>query len=429
MRHRPISSELFKKNREKLRRHLPANSMAVFVSNDPMPSNGDLTFRFRQSSDFFYLTGVDQEESMLIIYPDAPKEEWREVLLVRETNEHLAIWEGEKLTQKEAAERSGIEHVLWSHQFDALLKQCMLSAETVYLNLNENPRFDSPVPRRERRFARELQERFPLHQYRRAAPILKQLRRVKEPEEVELMKEACGITHEAFNKVLQFVQPGVREYEVEGLITGHFLSRGANGHAYHPILASGKNSCVLHYEKNDQTARSGDLMLMDFGCEYGYYASDMTRTIPVSGQFSGEQREVYQAVLRVMKAAREKLRPGLRLEDYEKEVGEHMQQELLDLKLLTQEEIDAAGEDKPAYRKYFMHGTSHYMGLDVHDVGSKFDPLEPGNVFSCEPGIYLRDKGFGIRLENDILVTAEGPVDLMQDIPLEPDDIEQAMKH
>ena len=401
--------------------------MAVFLSNDLMPSNGDLTFRFRQNSDFFYLTGIDQEESMLIIYPDAPREEWQEMLFVRETSEHLAIWEGEKLSKDEARERSGIERVAWNSAFDTLRHQCMLIADGVYLNTNENVRFTSQVQTRETRFALQMREEYPLHQFYRAAPLLKQLRQVKEPEEVELMKSACGITRDTLHEVLDFVKPGVIEYEIEGLISGNFIRRAANGHAYHPIVASGKDTCVLHYDKNDKVCQKGDLLLMDFGCEYANYASDLTRTIPVSGKYSGEQREVYEAVLRVMRKAIPMLQPGTTLEAYEKEVGKAMEQELLDLKLITQEDIDEQTEEKPAYRKFFMHGTSHFMGIDVHDLGTKFDTLKTGMVFSCEPGIYIRDKNIGVRLENDILITAEGPVDLMGDIPIEPDEIEKRM--
>lgn len=428
MRYSPIPNQLFKKNRDKLRRMLPANAMAVFLSNDPMPSHGDLSFRFRQNSDFFYLTGIDQEESMLILYPDGPKEEWKEILFVRETNEHLATWEGEKLSKEQACERSGIEHVVWSSHFDAIRHQCMLMADSVYLNTNENTRFQSDVPTRGFRFARQMRSSYPLHDFRRAAPLMKTLRQIKEPEEVSLMKTACGITRDALAEVLHFVKPGVLEYEIEGLMTGYFLQRGANGHAYHPIVASGKDTCVLHYEKNDKICQDGDLLLMDFGCEYAYYASDLTRTVPVSGTYTGEQREVYQAVLQVMKEAIPMLQPGTTLEAYEKKVGASMEEKLLALGLLTQQDIDEQTEEQPAYRKYFMHGTSHYMGIDVHDVGTKFDTLKAGMVFSCEPGIYIRDKGLGVRLENDILITAEGPVDLMADIPIEPDDIEAQMR-
>lgn len=427
MRYTLIPNSLFKKNRDKFRKMLPPNAMAVFLSNDLMPSNGDLTFRFRQNSDFFYLTGIDQEESMLIIYPDAPREEWQEMLFVRETSEHLAIWEGEKLSKDEARERSGIERVAWNSAFDTLRHQCMLIADGVYLNTNENVRFTSQVQTRETRFALQMREEYPLHQFYRAAPLLKQLRQVKEPEEVELMKSACGITRDTLHEVLDFVKPGVIEYEIEGLISGNFIRRAANGHAYHPIVASGKDTCVLHYDKNDKVCQKGDLLLMDFGCEYANYASDLTRTIPVSGKYSGEQREVYEAVLRVMRKAIPMLQPGTTLEAYEKEVGKAMEQELLDLKLITQEDIDEQTEEKPAYRKFFMHGTSHFMGIDVHDLGTKFDTLKAGMVFSCEPGIYIRDKNIGVRLENDILITAEGPVDLMGDIPIEPDEIEKRM--
>ena len=428
MKYLPIDSNLFVKNRAKLAERMMPGSLAIFNANDVLPSNADGTMAFRQNNELFYLSGVDQEESILVLFPDSPVEKHREILFLRETNEEIAIWEGEKLTKETAYDTSGVKTVHWVQDFHKILRSIIYEAETIYLNDNEHLRADTTVETRDDRFRDWCKKEYPLHNYGRIAPIVHNLRAVKEPEEIELMQNACNITAKGVNRVLQFIKPGVMEYEIEAELMHEFLRNRSKGFAYSPIIASGFNACVLHYIENNQECKAGDVILMDIGAEYGNYASDLTRSIPVSGTFAPRQREVYNSVLTVFKKAKEILRPGIIIGDYHEKVGEFMTEELIKLGLLTQQDVDNQNPDWPAYKKYFMHGTSHYIGLDVHDVGNYYSPVEAGSVFTIEPGIYIREENLGIRLENDFLIGEEKIIDLMAHIPLEADDIEAAMK-
>ena len=433
MRYEPIGPALFTGNRQRLAALLLPNSLAVLNANDVMPTSADGTMPFRQQTDLFYLSGIDQEESVLVIFPDAPDPAHREVLFLRETSEEIAIWEGHKYTKEEARRVSGVAKVYWLGQFDRLFPGFMASADHVYLNSNEHLRATVEVETRDARFVRRLQRRYPLHQYQRLAPHLHTLRAVKQPREVALIRHACGITEAGFRRVLGFVRPGVMEYEIEAEWAHTFLRSRSRGFAYAPIVASGRNACVLHYVANDQPCHDGDLLLMDVGAEYANYASDLTRTIPVNGRFTPRQRQVYDAVLGVMRQATALLRPGNTLDAYHKQVGELMTDALLTLGLLNADEVRAQRSrndpaETPLYKKYFMHGTSHHLGLDVHDYGNKYRSFEAGMVFTCEPGIYIPDEAIGIRLENDLLVTEGAPEDLMATIPLEADAIEALMQ-
>jgi Xaa-Pro aminopeptidase len=428
MKYKPIDPELFTNNRANFRKLLPSDAIAIFHSNDAMPSNGDQTFDFRQNSDLFYLTGVDQADTQLVIFPDCPDENYREALFIQKTSKEIATWEGEKLTKDEAKEATGISNVYWNTHFEKVLPKLMNWAEQCYLNLNENERFSSEVPYKDLRFAREQKEQFPLHDYQRCGPLMKELRTVKSDIEIELIQQACNITKKTLDRVLAFIEPGRMEYEIEAEILHEFIRNRANGYAYHPIVASGKNSCVLHYQDNNQECKDGEVLLMDFGAEYANYASDITRTVPVNGKYTKRQKDVYNAVLRSMKAAKDMLRPGTTVNDYEKEVGKIVEEELIGLGLLDKADVKDQDPDNPLYKQYFMHGTSHYMGLDVHDIGSKYDEIQPGMVFTCEPGIYIPDEEIGVRIENDILVTKSDPIDLTKDMPLEAEAIEEAMR-
>lgn len=422
-----IDKQLFVHNRARFAKELKPGSLAIFNSNDIMPTNADGSMPFRQNNDLFHLSGVDQEESILIVFPDSFHEKHREVLFLKETSELIAIWEGAKLNKKQAFEVSGIKTVYWLDQFETVLKSLMSEANHVYLNANEHLRARIVVETRDVRFNNWIQKEYPLHSYERSAPIMHYIRSIKHQVEVDLIQNACNITEKGFRRLLDFVKPGVMEYEIEAELIHEFVRNRSRGFAYEPIVASGKNACVLHYIDNNQECKDGDVILMDFGAEYANYASDMTRCIPVSGKFTARQKEVYNAVLNVMKAAKKLLVPGTMLHEYHIQVGLLMEKELLGLGLISQEDIDNQNPDWPAYKKYFMHGTSHYLGLDVHDVGSWTKPLEAGMVFTCEPGIYIPEENLGIRLENDILVTATEPLDLMANIPLEADEIEALM--
>lgn len=429
MKYLPISSNLFIKNRAKLAERMMPGSLAIFNANDILPSNADGTMAFRQNNDLFYLSGVDQEESILVLFPDSPVAKHREILFLKETNEEIAIWEGEKLTKETALTTSGIKTVYWLQDFHKILRSIIYEAETIYLNDNEHLRAETTVQTRDDRFREWCKKEYPLHNYERIAPTMHNLRAVKEPEEIELMQTACNITAKAVNRALKFIKPGVMEYEIEAELMHEFLRNRSKGFAYTPIIASGFNACVLHYIENNQECKEGEVILMDIGAEYGNYASDLTRSIPVSGKFSPRQREVYESVLTVFKKAKAILRPGIIIADYHAKVGEFMTEELLKLGLLNQQDVDNENPDWPAYKKYFMHGTSHYIGLDVHDVGNYYSPVEAGSVFTIEPGIYIREENLGIRLENDFLIGEHETIDLMAHIPLEADDIEAAMKH
>ncbi|MGZ3749902.1 MAG: aminopeptidase P N-terminal domain-containing protein [Mucilaginibacter sp.] len=401
--------------------------MAIFHANDEFPKNGDQAFLFKQNADFFYLTGIDQEQSVLILYPDCPNPLYREVLFLRQTNEHIAVWEGHKYTKEEARKASGIENIYWLDEYDTILHTIINYADNIYINTNENDRYSHSVPYRDIRLFELLRQKYPLHHYERSAVILRDLRVIKSDIEVELTRKACEITRDAFVRVLKFVKPGVAEYEIEAEITHEFLRQRATGHAYNPIIASGPNAIVLHYVDNNRLCKDGDVALFDFGAEYANYNADMTRSIPVNGRFTKRQREVYDAVLRVMRGATSLIQAGCVLSDYQEEVGNMMTTELIGLKLLDKHDVAKQNPKMPLYKKYFMHGTSHHLGLDVHDFASRYKPFEVGNILTCEPGIYIPQEGLGIRLENDILITQDGNVDLMADIPLEAEHIEDIM--
>jgi Xaa-Pro aminopeptidase len=427
-RYQTINQQLFIDNRKRLTAQLKPKSLAIFHSNQEMPRNGDSTYTFKQNSDMFWLTGIDQEECAVVIFPDCPVEAYREALFVKRTNEHIAVWDGHKYTQAEAMEASGIKNVFWMDEFDNLMRSVIHMAETIYLNTNENDRASNTAPYKDLSFALQMRERFPLHHYERAAPIMQRLRSVKSPVEVEYMKNAIEISNKMFQRVLKFIKPGVKEYEVEAEVIHEFVRNGAAGHSFTPIVASGKNACVLHYIDNAGTCNDGDLLLLDTGTDYGNYISDMTRTFPVNGKFTPRQKDVYNAVLRVMREAKKMLKPGVMLMEYHNQVCKVMEKELVDLKLITPDDIKNQNPAWPAFKKYYMHGTSHFLGLDVHDVGMRYEPMQAGMMFSCEPGIYIPEEGIGIRLENEVIITHDGCFDLMDHIPIEVDHIEELMR-
>ncbi len=403
-------------------------SIAVFNSNDIYPISADSTMPFQQHRDILYLSGVDQEESILLLFPDAINKEHREVLFVRETNDHIAVWEGEKLSKEQGTKVSGIKNVQWLSNFDKVFFDLMTEAETVYFNTNEHYRQSVETQTREDRFILKCKEQFPAHSWAKSNPILQQIRGVKEPQEIALMQQACNITEKGFRRILQFTKPGVWEYEIEAEFLHEFIRNRSKGFAYTPIVASGNNANVLHYVVNNQKCKAGDLILLDVGAEYANYSSDMTRTIPVSGTFTKRQREVYDAVLRVKNEATKMLVPGTLWAEYHKEVGKIMTSELLGLKLLDKADVKNEDKDWPAYKKYFMHGTSHHIGLDTHDYGPLKSPMKANMVFTVEPGIYIPQEKFGVRLEDDVVVQAKGaPFNLMKNIPIEAEEIEEIM--
>lgn len=426
MRHAPIDPRLFVENRERLTRLLLPKSLAVVNANDVLPSNADGSLALHPNSDLFFLTGIEQEESILLLAPDAFDPKHREILFLREPNEHLKIWEGHKHSKDEAQKTSGIQQVKWLSDFPAVFRQLMCELEHVYLNSNEHKRAVVEVETRDARFVRDCQKQFPLHNYHRLARLLHQVRVVKTDAEIELLKQAVAITEKGFRRLLRFVKPGVNECAVEAELAHEFTRRRAR-FAYGPIIASGANSCILHYHQNDQPCKKGDLLLLDVGACYANYNADLTRTIPVSGRFTRRQKAVYNAVLRVMRASIKGATVGKLSRDWLKESQTMMNEELLALGLLRKSDIRNQTEDEPACRKYFMHGLGHPLGLDVHDVGFTTEPFAPGWVLTVEPGIYIQQEGFGVRLENDIVVTADGPVDLMAGTPVETDEIEDLM--
>jgi len=427
MKYFPINNQLFIINRKNFVSRLLPNSLAIFHANDEFPRNGDQAFLFKQNPDFFYLTGIDQEQSILLLFPECPNPLYKEVLFLRQTNDHIAIWEGHKYTKDEAKAASGIENIFWLSEFDTILHTVINYANNVYINTNENDRYSHTVPYRDLRFLETLRAKYPLHHYERSAPILRDLRAVKSQVEIELTERACQITRDGFVRVLKFIKPGVAEYEIEAEITHEFLRQRATGHAYSPIIASGKNAIVLHYTDNNQVCKDGDVILFDFAAEYANYNADMSRSVPVNGRFTKRQRDVYNAVLRVMRAATKLLVAGAIWNDYHDEVGNIMTGELIVLGLLSKHDVAKQDPKMPLYKKYFMHGTSHHLGLDVHDFASRYKPFEAGNILTCEPGIYIPEEGLGIRIENDILITKTGNIDLMADIPVEAEHIEDIM--
>ncbi len=428
MRYKKISRELFVLNRKRFADRLgPKNSIAIFNACDVMPTSGDGVLPFVQNSDLFYLAGIDQEETMLLLFPGAKKKKNREILFVKKTDETLSLWEGHKLSQKEAKEISGIESVFWTDEFDYVFRQLVVMADKIYLNTNEHGRAENFVETRDMRFIKKCRDLFPLHTYRRSAPIMKDLRIIKSGYETELIKKACNITGKAFMRVLGFICPGVYEFEIQAEINHEFFINRSKRPAYESIIASGADACILHYVQNDKKCRGGDLVLMDFGAEYAGYASDLTRTVPVNGKYGKRQKEVYNAVYRLQKAAIAMCVPGSTLEACQKNVVELVEKELVDLGLISIKDIRKQTEDMPEYKKYFMHGVSHYMGLDVHDLGDRDMKFEPGMVLTCEPGIYIKEEGIGVRIENDILITKNKPVDLTENIPVRAEEIEEIM--
>lgn len=428
MKYDRINKQLYISNRENFKQSMEPNSLAVFNSNDIYPVSADSTMPFQQHRDILYLSGVDQEESILVIFPDCKNEAHREVLFLKETSDLIAVWEGEKLTKDLAFEVSGIKTVYWLNQFQTIFKQLMAEAESVYINTNEHLRASTEVETREDRFIKKLKTDYPAHQVRKSAPIMHKLRSVKHAIELELMQKACKITEAGVRRLLTFVKPGVWEYEIEAELAHEFLRNRSNGFAYTPIVASGKNACVLHYIENNKQCHDGDVILLDVGAEYANYSSDLTRCLPVNGRFTERQKHVYNAALHVKKEAEKMLVPGTMMAEYHKEVGKLMETQLLLLGLIDQTDIKNQKAEWPAYKKYFMHGTSHFLGLDTHDVGLWNEPIKAGMVFTCEPGIYIPEEGLGIRLEDDLVVQESGaPFNLMKDIPLEAEEIEELM--
>jgi Xaa-Pro aminopeptidase len=428
MKYERINNDLYIANRRKFIAKMESKSLAVFNSNDIFPISADSTMPFQQHRDILYLSGVDQEESILVIFPECKNEAHREILFLKETNEHIAVWEGEKLTKEAAFETSGIKTVYWLNQFPTIFKQLMAEADNIYLNTNEHLRASTEVETREDRFIKQVKIDYPAHAVRKSAPIMHRIRSVKEDIEIHLMQRACKITEAGFRKLLSVTKPGIWEYELEAELIYEFVKNRSKGFAYTPIIASGKNACVLHYIENNQQCKDGEVILLDVAAEYANYASDLTRCIPVNGKFTDRQKAVYNAVLHVKKEAEKMLVAGTIMAEYHKEVGLVMQDQLVQLGLISQTDIKNQNPEWPAYKKYFMHGTSHFIGLDTHDVGIWNEPIEAGMVFTCEPGIYIPEENLGIRLEDDLVIQNSGsPFNLMKDIPLEAEEIEELM--
>ncbi len=428
MKYDRINSSLYSKNRIKFTERMEPQTLAVFNSNDIYPISADSTMPFQQHRDILYLSGVDQEESILVLFPNASNPAHKEVMFLKETSDLIAIWEGEKLTKQAALETSGIKTVYWLQQFPTIFKQMMAEAKGIYLNTNEHLRASTEVETREDRFIKKVKLDFPAHQVFKSAPIMHKLRSIKDAIEIELMQIACKITEAGVRRLLGFIKPGVWEYEIEAELAHEFLRNRSKGFAYTPIVASGKNACVLHYIENNQQCKDGDVILLDVGAEYANYSSDLTRCLPVNGRFSNRQKAVYNAVLHVKKEAEKLLVPGTIMAEYHKQVGHLMEEQLVNLGLISNQDIANQNPDWPAYKKYFMHGTSHFLGLDTHDVGLWNEPIQAGMVFTCEPGIYIPEEGLGIRLEDDLVVQELGqPFNLMKDIPLEAEEIEDLM--
>jgi Xaa-Pro aminopeptidase len=428
MKYERIDKRLFERNRAKFMQKMNKSTLAVFNSNDIYPISADSSMPFEQHRDIFYLSGVDQEESILVLFPDASDKKHREVLFLKETNDHIAVWEGEKLTKEVAFESTGVRTVYWLDQFDTIFNNLMAEAEGIYFNTNEHLRANKETQTREDRFIKKTKKRYPAHQVHKSAPILHVIRSVKDNIELDLMQKACDITESAYKRVLKFIKPGVWEHEIEAEIIHDFIKNRSDGFAYTPIIASGKNACVLHYVENNQECKDGDVILMDFGAKYANYASDQTRSVPVSGRYTARQKVVYNAVLHVKKEAEKLLVPGTLIPEYHKEVGKLMEEQLVKLNLLDKTDLKNQDPNWPAYKKYFMHGTSHFIGLDTHDSGLYHKPIEAGMVFTCEPGIYIPEENLGIRLEDDLIIQdGKGPKNMMTGLPLEADEVEDYM--
>ncbi len=422
-----IPASLYEKNRSKVSHSLKEYSLAIFHSNDEMNRTGDQYYPYRQDSDLFYLSGIEQERTVLVLAPDHPDESLREVLFIRKPGQKVETWEGHKFTAEEAQKVSRIRTVRYDDEMEATMAALLMHAENIYLNLPELPKFIPELPNRNLRLARELKKKFPAHHYERLAPIMRDLRMQKSEEEIALIRDTCNITRDAFLRVLRNIKPGMAEYEVEAEITYEFIKQGARGHAYQPIIASGINACVLHYSANSKVLADGELLLMDFGAEYGNYAADCSRTIPVNGRFTPRQKDLYKAVLEVFRFASTLMKPGSSINKVHNEVCRRFGQEHVKLGLYSADDLQNQNKEHPLYQQYYMHGTSHFLGLDVHDVGSKDAEFRPGMVLTCEPGIYVPAEHTGIRLESNMLITRDGHVDLMKDIPLEIEAIEELM--
>lgn len=427
MRYEQLSSTLFIKNRAKLIDLLPPKSIVIISSNDIMPTNADGTMGFKQNSDLYYLTGLDQEETLLVLYPDAPEEQYKEMAFVKETSELIEIWEGHKFTKQEAFDISGIKNIQWTSNFEPILKNIVYSAEQIFLIDNEHIRNASKVETQNDRLNLEIKEKYSLHKIGRLAPLLNQIRMQKESIEIDALQKAIDITEKAFRRILKFTKPGVFEYEVEAEFIHEFIKNRSNGFAYTPIIASGSNACVLHYIENTLACKDGDMLLLDVGACYANYNADMTRTIPVNGRFTQRQKQVYEAVHDVLNFATQYMTSGTYWVDYQKEVEKYMESKLIDLGLFTRKEVENQDKNQPLFKKYFMHGVAHHLGIDVHDVWEKYKPFAPGMVLTCEPGIYIREEGLGIRLENNLLITDNGAVNLMNHIPIHWEEIETIM--
>ena len=426
MKKEKFNKDFFTDNRKKLANSLEKNSVAVINSNDELTRNGDQDFPYRQSSDFFYLTGLEQEKCILTLCPDHPDESMREIIFTIKPDEQLETWTGHKYTKNEVKSISGVKTVKWLEDFEMTFRDLAISSDNIYVNLNEYSKYLTEIEYVSNRLAHKIRDLYPAHTLKRLAPLLTKQRLIKEPEELRVLEIACDITNKAFRRVLSTTKPGIMEYEVEAEITYEFLRNGARGHAYQPIIASGKNALVLHYIENSSECRDGDLMLLDIGAEYNNYAADCSRTIPVNGKFTGRQKQCYEAVLRVQKEAIKLYVPGNTIDFINKTVWKMMEKEMIGLGLFTEEDVKKQDPDQPLYTKYLMHGVAHFIGLDVHDVGGKYVEFEKGMVLTCEPGIYIKEEGIGIRIENDIVVD-DVPVDLMADIPREVDEIERLM--
>lgn len=427
MKHLPLDPQLFISNRKRFVEKLKPNSIAIFVSNDEVPRNGDAVYDFQQNSDLYWLSGIAQEDSMVILFPDNPDPKFREVLVLVRPNELKEKWDGKRLRRTEATAISGIQTIVWLDSVDALLQTWIHLADTIYLDTNENDRKASLVRTRDYRFVDEMQSRYPLHQYKRAAKIMKELRAVKTPHEIGVVKKAIEITGNTFDRLLKFIRPGVMEYEIEAEILHSFLSQRASGEAYNSIIASGDNARILHYISNNQECKDGDLILLDFGALYGGYAADLTRTIPVNGKFTQRQKEVYNACLHLHNFAKSILKPGISIIDYTEKVGDEASKQFVKIGLLSESDVANEDKDNRAYRKYLYHGISHHLGLDVHDLGTRTEPVKPGMLFTIEPGIYIEEEGIGIRIENNVWITETGNIDLFEGIPITVEEIESAM--
>lgn len=428
MKYHPLNPEIFIQNRKRFTSRMEKNSIAIFNSNDEMPMNGDATHKFKQNSDLFWLSGIEQEDTMVILFPDNPDPKFREVLVLVRPNELKEKWDGRRWRADEAKKVSGITAVVWLDSLDAMLQSWIHLSDAIYLNTNENDRKASLVPVRDYRYAETMKQRYPLHNYKRSARLMKELRAIKTPQEVEVLQIAIDITHNAFERLLKFIKPGVMEYEIEAEIWHSFLSQRATGPAYGSIIASGNRARTLHYVSNNQECKSGELILMDFGAEYGGYCADLTRTVPVNGKFSRRQKRVYDSCLQIHNYAKSILKPGISIIDYTDKVGEEATQQFLKLGLLRKSDIKNEDKENRAYRKYLYHGISHHLGIDVHDLGTRTEPIKAGMVFTVEPGIYIEEEQMGIRIENNVWITRNGNKDLFKNIPITTEEIESIMK-